>query len=264
MTANPSIEDPTVTDGIRSGDPDVLQSVVRQHLPILLRAARRSGLPIDRAEDAVQETMLTFLKRAPEFDGRARVRTWMFGILLKKIARGFEGTRSEPAQLDIGMRGLRGTFVEVKDGDPVDLEFPVQGGHVLFAGAQLRNMDPCRVELTGRLRHPATGEVVTEEKRNLDFTVDGGNGVLADMVDTANVSNIPVCPNFHDRDFVDTEWVLEVEAKDRAGRLASTQRRVIPSCRQSGPHARAACQCECRANYFFGRCTPDAGRPAGG
>lgn len=101
MTANPSIEDPTVTDGIRSGDPDVLQSVVRQHLPILLRAARRSGLPIDRAEDAVQETMLTFLKRAPEFDGRARVRTWLFGILLKKIARGFEGTRRAGAEEDI-------------------------------------------------------------------------------------------------------------------------------------------------------------------
>ena len=101
MTANPSIEDPTVPDGIRSGDPDVLQSVVRQHLPILLRAARRSGLPIDRAEDAVQETMLTFLKRAPEFDGRARVRTWLFGILLKKIARGFEGTRRAGAEEDI-------------------------------------------------------------------------------------------------------------------------------------------------------------------
>lgn len=101
MTANLSIEDPTVTEGIRSGDPDVLQSVVRQHLPILLRAARRSGLPIDRAEDAVQETMLTFLKRAPEFDGRARVRTWLFGILLKKIARGFESTRRAGAEEDI-------------------------------------------------------------------------------------------------------------------------------------------------------------------
>lgn len=101
MPPNPTIEDPTVTDGIRARDPEVLQSVVRQHLPVLLRAALRSGLPADRAEDAVQETMLTFLRRAEEFDGRARVRTWLFGILLKKISRGFEGTRRAGAEEDI-------------------------------------------------------------------------------------------------------------------------------------------------------------------
>ena len=60
---------------------------------MLLRAARAAGLSPDQADDAVQETLLTFLTRAHEFDGRARVRTWLYGILLKKTARAFESVR---------------------------------------------------------------------------------------------------------------------------------------------------------------------------
>lgn len=78
---------------IRARDPETLQSVVREHLPMLLRAARAAGLPPDRAEDVVQETLLTFMARAHEFDGRAKVRTWLYGILLKKQAHAFEAVR---------------------------------------------------------------------------------------------------------------------------------------------------------------------------
>ncbi len=88
-----SIEDPARTEGIRARNPETLRAVVRENLPMLLRAARGAGLSPDRAEDAVQETLLTFVTRAPDFDGRARVRTWLYGILLKKLSRAFEGVR---------------------------------------------------------------------------------------------------------------------------------------------------------------------------
>lgn len=95
-------EDAAMTARIRARDPAALQAVVGQHLPMLLRAARASGLPIDRAEDVVQETMLTFIERAHDFDGRACVRTWMYGILLKKIARARGAARraDETEQID--------------------------------------------------------------------------------------------------------------------------------------------------------------------
>jgi RNA polymerase sigma-70 factor (ECF subfamily) len=86
-------ERPDVIAGIRARDSDVLETVVRENLPILLRAARAAGLPPDRADDAVQEALLTFVQRAHEFDGRASVRTWLYGILLKKMSRAFEGVR---------------------------------------------------------------------------------------------------------------------------------------------------------------------------
>lgn len=94
MTATKSvIEDPSRTEGIRSRDPETLQQIVRDNLPYLLRTARGAGLSPDLAEDTVQEVFVTFLARAEEFDGRARVRTWLYGILLKKMSRAFEGVR---------------------------------------------------------------------------------------------------------------------------------------------------------------------------
>ena len=101
MTSPRPVEDLQITDGIRARDPDTLRAIVHAHLPMLLRAARGSGLAPDRAEDAVQETMLTFLSRAPEFDGRARVRTWLYGILVKKISRTFAAVRRADATDDI-------------------------------------------------------------------------------------------------------------------------------------------------------------------
>lgn len=70
---------------IRSRDPDTLEAIVRECLPGLLRSARASGLAPDRAEDAVQSALMTFVQRAPDFDGRARPATWIHGILMRKI-----------------------------------------------------------------------------------------------------------------------------------------------------------------------------------
>ena len=70
---------------IRRRDPATLEAVIRECLPGLLRAALASGLASDRAEDAVQASVLVFVQRAEAFDGRARVCTWIHGILAKKI-----------------------------------------------------------------------------------------------------------------------------------------------------------------------------------
>jgi RNA polymerase sigma-70 factor (TIGR02943 family) len=72
--------------GIRVRDPAALDGVVHECLPALLRAARAAGLDRESAEDAVQDTFLVFVRRAHEFDGRARAMTWLYGILLNKIS----------------------------------------------------------------------------------------------------------------------------------------------------------------------------------
>lgn len=73
------------TAGIRRRDPATLEAVIHECLPGLLRAARAAGLPPDRAEDAVQASVLVFVRRAADFDGRARASTWIHGILLRTI-----------------------------------------------------------------------------------------------------------------------------------------------------------------------------------
>lgn len=86
------------TNGIRRRDPAILDAVVRDALPGLLRAARAAALPPDEAEDVVHATVLVFLRRAEEFDGRARASTWMQGILIRKVSEARRAAhREEPA-----------------------------------------------------------------------------------------------------------------------------------------------------------------------
>ncbi|MEO5824646.1 MAG: sigma-70 family RNA polymerase sigma factor [Gemmatimonadales bacterium] len=79
-------EDPLLTARIRARDPVVLQQLLREHLGMLVRVGRSWGMPPDFVDDVVQETMLTFIARAADFDGRSRVRTWLYGIMRKKAA----------------------------------------------------------------------------------------------------------------------------------------------------------------------------------
>jgi len=81
-----SIDDPQFAARVRAGEPAALQTVVHAYLGQILRAARGAGLDPQRAEDVTQATFATFIEKAAQFEGRSHVRTWLFGILYKKIA----------------------------------------------------------------------------------------------------------------------------------------------------------------------------------
>ena len=78
-------EGPELANGIRAGDPEAHRKVVEAYLPQILRASRAAGLDGATAEDVAQSTFLTFFEKAATFEGRSRVRTWLFGILYHKI-----------------------------------------------------------------------------------------------------------------------------------------------------------------------------------
>ena len=80
------VDDPDFAARIRSRDAQALEEVVRRYLPQILRAAGGAGLAPQLAEDVAQDTFVTFIETAPRFEGRSHVRTWLFGILYKKIA----------------------------------------------------------------------------------------------------------------------------------------------------------------------------------
>ncbi len=81
-----SIDDPHFAAQVRASEPAALQTVVHTYLGQILRAARGAGLDPQRAEDVTQATFATFIEKAEQFEGRSHVRTWLFGILYKKIA----------------------------------------------------------------------------------------------------------------------------------------------------------------------------------
>ena len=67
-------------------DPAVIQALAELYLRQIFRAARGAGLDTVRAEDVVQSTFTTLIETAPRFEGRSHIRTWLFGILYRKIS----------------------------------------------------------------------------------------------------------------------------------------------------------------------------------
>ncbi len=80
---------------IRAGERGAIEAVVKAYLPQIHRAARGAGLAPERADDVVQETFKTFVEGAARFEGRSHVRTWLFGILYRKVAEARRGLSRE-------------------------------------------------------------------------------------------------------------------------------------------------------------------------
>jgi len=132
---------------IRAGDARALEQVIRECLPGLLRSARAAGLSADRAEDAVQASLLVFVQRAADFDGRARVCTWVHGILLRKIWEARRGVRRETEQEDID------GIMESRFDSSGNWVRPPQGpAEVLARGEFRRELEICLDEVPDRQR----------------------------------------------------------------------------------------------------------------
>ena len=86
MTPAQTLAGTDLAAAVRERDPAALRGIVEDYLPQVLRAARGAGLSPQDAEDVTQETFITFLEIAPRFEGRSHVRTFLFGILYRKIA----------------------------------------------------------------------------------------------------------------------------------------------------------------------------------
>jgi RNA polymerase sigma-70 factor (ECF subfamily) len=96
MSTPSLLDDPDLAGRIRQMDRGALAAVVDAYLDQVVRAARGAGLDRQQAEEVAQNTFATFIETAPRFEGRSHVRTWVFGILYRKIQearRGFAKDR---------------------------------------------------------------------------------------------------------------------------------------------------------------------------
>ena len=103
-TPPPTPEDPDLAAQVRTGNRTAIQTIVETYLAQILRAARGAGLDPQQADDVTQATFTTFIEAAPRFEGRSSVRTWLFGILYKKIAEA-RRARQRDRQMDEAFEG---------------------------------------------------------------------------------------------------------------------------------------------------------------
>lgn len=96
-----SFAEPAFVARLRGGDPASIEAVVHAYLPQILRAARGAGLDLHRAQDVTQSVFLTFIEGIARFEGRSHVRTWLFGILYRKLSETWRITKRDNTFDDI-------------------------------------------------------------------------------------------------------------------------------------------------------------------
>jgi RNA polymerase sigma-70 factor (ECF subfamily) len=93
-TADP---DAALLAGLRARDERAFAELVERHGPALLRHARTFVHSAASAEDVVQETWLAVVTGVERFEGRALLRTWLYGIVANRArTRAVRERRSVP------------------------------------------------------------------------------------------------------------------------------------------------------------------------
>ena len=64
---------------------DTLAQIYEDHFDFVWRNARRLGVPEASADDVTQDVFLVVQRRLADFDGRASIRAWIFGILVRVV-----------------------------------------------------------------------------------------------------------------------------------------------------------------------------------
>ena len=85
---------------IRSGDKAACAECIELHSPEVSRLALRLTKDEATAEDVVQETFLSAFKGIGQFDGRARLRTWLYRIAYNTALMHHRRSGPEPVPVD--------------------------------------------------------------------------------------------------------------------------------------------------------------------
>ncbi len=82
-----------------AAEPLQFEAVYTEHFAFAWRTVRRLGVDRSAVDDVVQEIFLVVHRRLAEFESRASVKTWLFGIVLRVVRQHRRTLRRKPAQL---------------------------------------------------------------------------------------------------------------------------------------------------------------------
>jgi hypothetical protein len=154
-------------------------------------------------------------------------------------------------------------LVPLSEGGTIDLAIALQGGHVMYVGAQAENFRSTQANIHTRLSHPDTLALRKEDQRTIVMKpVDGKDGVKQpDLRSRSQVSHLLTCPNDGSRDIMGQSWLLEIEMQEVQDgnveeplRSGSTSLHVTPKCQLTDAAEQTLCLCECAAGYVPGKC----------
>ncbi|MEM9458684.1 MAG: sigma-70 family RNA polymerase sigma factor [Myxococcota bacterium] len=88
--------------GTRDGwPPPSLEAIYRDHWRYVWRCARKMGIPDDRLDDVVQDVFIVIGNTLGSFEGRAKLRTWIYSITFR-VAQEHHRKRAREQRADPG------------------------------------------------------------------------------------------------------------------------------------------------------------------
>lgn len=81
-------------------EPIDLAAVYEAHFRYVWRCLRSLGVRDALLDDALQDVFMVVQRRLPEFDGQAKLSTWLYAIALRIARKYRERVRNEPASLE--------------------------------------------------------------------------------------------------------------------------------------------------------------------
>jgi RNA polymerase sigma-70 factor (ECF subfamily) len=94
----PARSDEALIAGLRRGDPEVCEALVRAEGPALLAVTRRILRHEEDARDAVQDAFLAAFRGADRFEGAARLSTWLHRIAVNAALMKLRSRRRRPEE----------------------------------------------------------------------------------------------------------------------------------------------------------------------
>lgn len=163
----------------------------------------------------------------------------------------FLGDPSAPPRFTPTALGPDQTSAVLKEGSPVSLVAPPQGGRVVFIGVrEATHLDPCGVSLLAAVRDPVSRQLRLDARTvNLTPAADGTGASLD--VDISTFANVPVCPNqWSSESLFGHDYELTLTLKDRAARTVTRTLTIRPAC--DVPGEEVVCRCLCKKDYKLG------------
>jgi RNA polymerase sigma-70 factor, ECF subfamily len=83
---------------LRAGDPGAFETLVRTHMPMMLRVARRFMRSEEDARDAVQDAFVSAFRSVKNFGANAQLSTWLHRIVINACLMRLRTQRRRPEE----------------------------------------------------------------------------------------------------------------------------------------------------------------------
>lgn len=98
MDAVQQRQEASLVASLRAGDPHAFETLVRTHMPMLLRVARRFMRSEEDARDAVQDAFVSAFRSIRNFASNAQLSTWLHRIVINACLMRLRTQRRRPEE----------------------------------------------------------------------------------------------------------------------------------------------------------------------